>query len=75
MAPIDGKGPVEDPEDFIDPKGYWADPGRNIRRVSGKQDVVLKATNGCTEAEWIFLLESLGIGGTEESLGWRSGVD
>jgi hypothetical protein len=46
MAPIDGKGPVEDPEDFIDHKGYWADPGRNIRRVSGEQDVVLRATNG-----------------------------
>jgi hypothetical protein len=62
MAPIDGNGSEPHLEDFIDPKGYWADPERNIRRTSGEQRVVLKATDGCTKAEWIFVLESLGIG-------------
>jgi hypothetical protein len=62
MTHIDGNGSGEGWEDFIDPKGYWADPERKIRRASGEQGVVLKATEECTKAEWIFLLESLGIG-------------
>lgn len=61
MTPIDGNGSENDFQDFIDPKGYWADPERNIRRTSGEQGIILKATDGCTKAEWIFLLESLGI--------------
>jgi hypothetical protein len=65
MTPIDGNGPHEDPQDFIDPKGYWADHERNIRRISGEQGIVLIATNGCTKAEWILLLESLGMGGED----------
>jgi hypothetical protein len=65
MTPIDGDGSGQGLEDFIDPKGYWADPERNIRRTSGEQGTVLKATDTCTKAEWIFLLESLGIGGDD----------
>jgi hypothetical protein len=58
VTPIDGKGreqgpqDIVDPEDFIDPKGYWSDSERNIRRTSGEQEIVLKATDACTKAEW-----------------------
>ena len=61
MASNDGNGSEETFEDFIDPKGYWADPGRNIRRTSRRQEIVLTATTACTVGEWMFLLESLGI--------------
>jgi hypothetical protein len=30
----------------IDPKGYWAGPEGNIRRLSGEQDAILKSTHG-----------------------------
>ena len=60
MAPIDGNE-SQSFEDFIDPKGYWADPERNIRRTSGEQHAVVKATDVCTKGEWMFLLDSLGI--------------
>ncbi|MBV9888409.1 MAG: hypothetical protein JO119_17850 [Acidobacteria bacterium] len=66
MAPLDGNQPQENLEDFIDPKGYWADAERAIRRTSGDRQVVLKATNSCTEAEWMFVLESLGVGTIDE---------
>jgi hypothetical protein len=62
MVPIDGNGNAkDDPEDFIDPEGYWADTKRNVRRRSGEQEVVFIATEQCTKGEWIFVLESLGI--------------
>jgi hypothetical protein len=65
MSPIDGHKPQDDPQDFIDPKGYWADPERNIRRTSGEQHVVLTATDECTKGEWLFVLDGLGIRGTD----------
>jgi hypothetical protein len=61
MASNDGNGSEETFEDFTDPKGYWADLGRNIRRTSLRQEIVLTATTACTVGEWMFLLESLGI--------------
>jgi hypothetical protein len=65
MTANDGNGSGEgDFEDFIDPKGYWADFTRNIRRTSLKQEIVLTATKACTAGEWMFLLDSLGIAGT-----------
>jgi hypothetical protein len=63
MTPTNGNKPLED---FVDPKGYWADPECNIRRMSGEQDAILKATDRCTEAEWKFVLECMGMGGDEE---------
>jgi hypothetical protein len=52
MTPSNGNGSEEEAlEDFIDPKGYWADAVRNIRRTSGEHDIVLKATDSCTKAE------------------------
>ena len=65
MTPTNGNGSGEGLEDFIDPKGYWADPERNVRRTSGEQGVIIRATDECTKAEWIFLLESLGIGNND----------
>jgi hypothetical protein len=38
MASNNGNGSEETFEDFIDPKGYWADLERNIRRTSLKQE-------------------------------------
>ena len=43
-------------KNYIDPKGYWADPDRNIRRMgheNGEQRAILKATEACSEAEWV----------------------
>ena len=62
----DGKGPLENPDDFIDPKGYWADPERNIRRTSGEQEVVLAATRTCTRGEWLYVFDSLELGADQE---------
>ena len=64
MAPINGNA-QEEPEDYIDPKGYWGDPQRNVRRASGERGIILTAVETCTKAEWMFLLESLGIGENE----------
>ena len=59
MSTTNGNKRDENTDDFIDPKGYWADPERNIRRASGEQEVVLKATPACTNGEWLYVLESL----------------
>jgi hypothetical protein len=47
------------PDNFIDPKGYWADLQRKIRSTSGEQDLVLTASRTCTNGEWLYVLESL----------------
>jgi hypothetical protein len=47
-------------EDYID-VDYRADPGRNIRRQSGEQEVTLSATKLCSKAEWLMLLAGLGM--------------
>jgi hypothetical protein len=48
-------GEKQQRNEYIDPKGYWIDPARNIRRL-GKQDgeqlVILRATPECSDAEW-----------------------
>jgi hypothetical protein len=31
-------------QQYIDPKGYWIDPVRNVRRMGGKQEVTMSAT-------------------------------
>jgi hypothetical protein len=48
-------------EDYIDPKGYWADPVRHIRRLSGDQEVILTAAEECSREEWLMLLAGLGM--------------
>ena len=40
---------------YIDPKGYWIDPERNVRRMGdkdGEQAVIFRATPECSDAEW-----------------------
>ena len=39
-------------ENYIDPKGYWIDPDRNIRRTSGGQEAIVTATEKCSAKEW-----------------------
>jgi hypothetical protein len=46
-------------ERYIDPKGYWIDPERNVRRMSGSQIVILKAAEYCSGAEWNYLFEAI----------------
>ena len=47
------------PADYLDQKGYWIDPGRNLRRMSGEQEIIVRATDECTKAEWIVVVEAL----------------
>lgn len=47
-------------EDYID-VDYWADPERNVRRKSGEEETILKATSACSKAEWLVLLAGLGM--------------
>lgn len=51
------------PQNFIDPKGYWIDQSRNIRRVSNagmqEQPVIMRATQNCSDAEWSRLYEAI----------------
>jgi hypothetical protein len=37
---------------YLDPKGYWCDPSGNIRRMSGEQEIIARATEKCSRAEW-----------------------
>ena len=54
-------------DDYIDPKGYWADPVRHIRRLSGHQEVILTAAEECSKEEWLMLLAGLGMIDPEHS--------
>ena len=41
--------------EYIDPRGYWIDPDRKVRRIStknGSQAVIIQATPECSAAEW-----------------------
>jgi hypothetical protein len=55
--------PNDFPRNFIDPKGYWIDQSRNIRRMSTvgmhEQPVILRATQSCSDAEWSRLYEAI----------------
>jgi hypothetical protein len=49
-------------KDYIDPKGYWCDPSGNIRRMGnedGEQEIIVTATEVCSEAEWKILCDAL----------------
>ena len=48
--------------DYIDPKDYWVDPDRSVRRMSdkdGEQIVILRATPFCSDAEWERMYEAI----------------
>jgi hypothetical protein len=46
-------------EQYIDPEGYWIDPERNVRRMSGEQEVILSAAENCSGLEWNYLFEAI----------------
>ena len=38
---------------YLHRKGYWSDPFRNIRRMSGEQEIIATVVEAsCSEAEW-----------------------
>jgi hypothetical protein len=48
--------------EYIDPKGYWIDPSRNVRRLgndAGEQSIVVRATENCSDAEWDRFYEAI----------------
>jgi hypothetical protein len=47
------------PADYLDQEGYWLDPARNLRRMSGEQEIVVRATDECTKAGWTVVIEAL----------------
>jgi hypothetical protein len=63
LSKADNIAPPPD-KDYID-VDYWADPERNVRRKSGEQETILRATSACSKAEWLMLLAGLGLEGTE----------
>jgi hypothetical protein len=49
-------------KDYIDPKGYWVCPEGGIRRKGdevGEQEVIIKKTDACSDAEWKLVCEAL----------------
>jgi hypothetical protein len=48
--------------EYIDPKGYWIDSSRNIRRLGnndGEQLIVMQASENCSDAEWDRFYEAI----------------
>jgi hypothetical protein len=55
-------------KDYIDTKGYWISPDRKIRRMGdedGEQEVIVKKTGACSEAEWRLVCEAPDVGQAE----------
>jgi hypothetical protein len=55
MEAVPAKGEKSKRNEYLDPKGYWIDPARNIRRLGkkdGEQLVMFRATPKCSDAEW-----------------------
>jgi hypothetical protein len=47
---------------YIDPRGYWIDPNRSIRRMGdkdGEQVAIIRATPSCSDAEWERMYEAI----------------
>jgi hypothetical protein len=47
---------------YIDTNGYWISPDRTIRRISdegGEQQIIVKATEECSDAEWNRICDAL----------------
>ena len=48
--------------DYIDPKGYWVSPEGGIQRIgdeNSQQEVIVKRTDACSEAEWKRVCDAL----------------
>jgi hypothetical protein len=52
-------GEKERDAQYIDPKGYWIDPARNVRRLGGEQEIILSATEKCSDLEWCYLFGAM----------------
>jgi len=37
---------------------YWIDPERNVRRMSGEQEVILRVAVNCSGLQWNYLFEA-----------------
>jgi hypothetical protein len=51
-------------KDYIDTKGYWISPDRTIRRMGdegGEQQIIAKATEECSDAEWNRICDALKV--------------
>jgi hypothetical protein len=51
-------------KDYIDTKGYWISPDRTVRRMSdegGEQQIIAKATEECSDAEWNRICDALKV--------------
>jgi hypothetical protein len=51
-------------KDYIDAKGYWISPDRTIRRIGdegGEQQIIAKATEECSDAEWNRICDALKV--------------
>jgi hypothetical protein len=49
-------------KDYIDPHGYWVCPEGGIKRMGdedGAQEIIIKRTTACSEAEWKRVCEAL----------------
>jgi hypothetical protein len=46
-------------DQYIDPQGYWIDPDRNVRRMSGEQEVIVRAADVCSKLEWNYIFEAI----------------
>ena len=54
-----GAGNEIDKDRYLDPKGYWIDPTRNVRRMSGEQEIIVSAGENCSDLEWTFIFEAI----------------
>ena len=52
-------------KDYIDTKGYWISPeDRTLRRMGdegGEQQIIAKATEECSDAEWNRICDALKV--------------
>jgi hypothetical protein len=54
-----GAGNEVDKDQHLDPKGYWIDPARNVRRMSGEQEIIVSARDVCSVVEWNYIFEAI----------------
>jgi hypothetical protein len=54
-----GTGKELDKDQYLDPKGYWIDPARNVRRMSDEQEIIVSAAEACSALEWTYIFEAI----------------
>ena len=48
-----------DKDQYLDPKGYWIDPARNVRRMSDEQEIIVSASAACSGLEWRYIFDAI----------------